>query len=62
MKEITLEELYINEALKYKNQRDACKWWQFRKKAELDKARKTSLSIAMMYSKNYPNKKVCFNI
>jgi hypothetical protein len=61
MKEITLEELYINEALKYKNQRDACKWWQFRKKAELDKARKTSIDIAMMYSVNHQDRKVFYN-
>ena len=58
MKEITLEELYINEALNYKREKDACKWWQFKKKAELDKKRKTSLEIAMMYGTNFPNRKV----
>ena len=33
---MTLEEQYIEEALKYKREKDNCKWWQFKKKAELE--------------------------
>jgi hypothetical protein len=53
---MTLEEQYIEEALKYKREKDNCKWYQFKKKSELETKRETCIKLAMMYAINYPGR------
>jgi hypothetical protein len=53
---MTLEEQYIEEALKYKREKDNCKWYQFKKKSELETKRETCIKLAMMYARNYPGR------
>lgn len=52
----TLEEDYIIQALSYKKELKNCKWWQFKKKNHLKMCIETSIELAMMYAKNYPNR------
>jgi hypothetical protein len=56
LNKMTLEEQYIEEALKYKREKDNCKWWQFKKRAELETKRETCIKLAMIYAKNYPGR------
>lgn len=52
----TLEEDYIIQALAYKKELKNCKWWQFKKKKHLRMCIETSIELAMMYARNYPNR------
>lgn len=61
MKEVTLEYLYISKAMKYKLKKDECKWWQFKKKAEISTKIKTCINLAAMYGVNFPDRKVYCN-